>query len=826
VTQFAENAEDLAMFTYSVNHDLTEEAFADLLKLRACKAKYRTPYLMRKFIEASVNVERRQVDCCVNGCVAFTHTRSEETVCDACGAARYAANGQPVRQMTYWPLTGWLVNMLSDPTLGPDIMAGMNSARQAAAACADGKQKEGLHDWYHGLVFLAAVRAGLFTKDTDIALSISTDGFEAWRQGGFQGWPIIVTVLNLPPGARTRNVCQIVVAITPGPRQPVDLESFLHPLAEELNELARGIPGIRVAGTSEPIVLRAHPVQFTTDMPAGDKLLNTTGSGGYSPNRGREFHGVHHAASNHHYFPPVDPTCPHGTVLFAVRNCTVPRRTAESFARDAAAVEEARVTGRSQAHQNRLSKLPGIKGHSLFFARSEAMRLAYPHLTRTWSLGPARAPYDVMHLLLQNVAPLLWKLFAGKVPVEGTANEDYVLPAATVALIGREMVGARRTVPRAQARSLRNIDTQFRSFKAVDWMYWLVSTAEVLLAGRIPDSHYAMLRTLCKACRILFRPRGLSPPEIDDVESRLQRFVRRYYRNVYRGTYARLPLCRSVIAAVLDIVPNMRACGPAWVSWQFPAERKIGELGPLVHSHSSPSANLTASLMRRTEAELVTAFGQTYAPVQWREATGKAPRGEGPPRGSVVVSVGGGEAVTLLPPRSAVAHLADAELASMREALAVAGVADVPAAILAMKFFRLKLVDGKLAGSRPAGSDCTKHRRRNYLLRINSTEKRRRSDGQEVDVPVTTYAAALHYAVVFVDGEPMAFAYLTRIKSARDRQGRYGYPAQRFGIDCFFSADGVRYYAPAASLDAVVGSLEREGVHFVLYAREPFSEER
>ena len=129
------------------------------------------------------------------------------------------------------------------------------------------------------------------------------------------------------------------------------------------------------------------------------------------------------------------------------------------------------MTGRSQAHQNRLSKLSGIKGNSLLFAPSEAVRLAYPHLTRTWSLGPARAPYDVMNLLLRNVAPLLWKLFAGKVPVEGKADYDYVLPAATIALIGREMVGARRTVTRAQARSLSNIDTQFRSLKAVKWMY-------------------------------------------------------------------------------------------------------------------------------------------------------------------------------------------------------------------------------------------------------------------------------------------------------------------------------------------------------------------
>jgi len=63
-----------------------------------------------------------------------------------------------------------------------------------------------------------------------------------------------------------------------------------------------------------------------------------------------------------------------------------------------------------------------------------------------------------MHLLMQKVAPLLWRLFAGKVPVGGTADEDYVIPAATVALIGREMTAARRTVPMVQARSLRNID--------------------------------------------------------------------------------------------------------------------------------------------------------------------------------------------------------------------------------------------------------------------------------------------------------------------------------------------------------------------------------
>jgi len=829
VDQLGECAKDLALFTYAVNHGLSEEAFADLLKLSSCDAKYRTPYLMRKFIEASVNVEKRQVDCCLNGCVAFTHTRSRLTSCDACGTARYTASGKPARQMTYWPLTAWLINMLSDPILGPDMMAGMKEARSAASRNSDGKQREGLHDWHDGLTFLEALRAGLFDEDTDIALSVSTDGFEAWRQRGFQGWPIIVTVLNLSPGVRTRNICQIVVAITPGPRQPVDLDSFLHPLVAELNQLARGIPDIRIAGSSQLRTVRAHVVQFTADMSAFDILLNITGYNGYSPSRSREFHGVYHAASNHHYFPPRDPTS--GEILFSIEGCTVPRRSAERMQRDADEVEEARSIGRSLAFQKALSKKSGVKGHSLLFAPSNAMRQAYPHLSHLWRIGPAAAPYDAMHLLMQNVAPLLWKLFAGKVPVEGVANEDYVLSPATVAVIGREMVAARRTVPMAQARSLRNIDLQFRSFKAVDWMYWLVSTAQVQLVGRIPDVYFQMLMALCKACRVLFRPRGLSAPELTAVEARLKRFVHLYYTNVYRGTYERLPLCRSIIAAVLDLVPSMRASGPVWASWQFPAERKVGELGTLIHSHSNPSANRAGAVTRRIQAELITSFGETYALAEWAAATGKERRREGAPRGSVELPAGvsGQEwrwTVTLLPPRVLAAPLVGPELTAMRAALASEGVTDLPSTILAMKYFRLKLTNGTIAGSKPLGSDSAQHRRRNYLLRINSKVKRRRRDGRVVEVPVSTYGAVLHYALVHIDGRPLAFAYVAPVKSAQDRARRSGYPAQRFGIDCFLSADGVRYYAPAGAMDAVVGTLEREGVHFVLFDREPFSDER
>lgn len=91
---------------------------------------------------------------------------------------------------------------------------------------------------------------------------------------------------------------------------------------------------------------------------------------------------------------------------------------------------------------------------------------------------------------------------------------------------------------------------------------------------------------------------------------------------------------------------------------------------------------------------------------------------------------------------------------------------------------------------------------------------------------MSTYGAVLHYAAVPVVGEPghKVFAFMERIKSARDRSGRYGYAAQKRGRDCFHGFGGAKQYVPVGALDAAVGTLEREGLHAVLFDREPFSD--
>jgi len=339
VGQFKDYASDLALDAYTFQHDVTQASFTDLLRLRSTTVKYRTPYLMERFIDASVNLETRAVDCCVNGCVAFTHTRSQETTCDARGALRYKANGKPAKQITYWYLTSWLAHHIGDPIIGKSMLENIAAARIAADIVADGVQ-----DYYHGTNFYHYRDRGLLDHGPFVMLNCSTDGFHFFRKNGLEGWPIIATPLCLIPDQRNRRKYQLLLVVTPGPKQPFDWESSWHPIAKELDELGKGVPGPIIPHSSTPVVLRAGVLNYTTNQPGGDKITNFKGTSSYVLNGFREFRGVYVPASNPNYYPPKDPTS--GSTLFKVNNCTDQRRTAATISACAADFEDARAEGR------------------------------------------------------------------------------------------------------------------------------------------------------------------------------------------------------------------------------------------------------------------------------------------------------------------------------------------------------------------------------------------------------------------------------------------------------------------------------------------------
>jgi len=478
---FEDNVDDFVAYNFIVQHCLSREATDDYLRQRRAAGTCGKSHLLNNMVAASVDLYHRKVDCCSAGCVAFTAGRQNLTECDICKAPRYRSDAKPHKQATYWPLLPWLRMMLADPDIGPGMVNAMKEAREAAGI----SPVEDIRDWFSGAIFRKLVELGYFSTNTCVALSISTDGFQAWRQRGFEGWPIIITILSADPSSRVQVVSQIIVGITPGPGQPVDLESFLHPIAEELDVLAAGVGGVTVAGFSEPQVVQAFVLQFTTDMPAGDKLLNAIGGNGEHPGRFREFAGVWH--KRRYYHPPHAPDDPPPSKhpRFDVRGESTPRRTAASVAASVATVEDARRAGGSKTAIRALAQKEGFKGYSLFVCPSPEDKARYPSLKYPWDIGPDLLPYDTMHLFSFNIVPSLWGLFSGE-NEKLDDDQPCIIPKAVRECIGREMKTGRKTIPLSQEKSLHGIHKHSSSYKTVDWMYFLLCTGEAVLADRIP----------------------------------------------------------------------------------------------------------------------------------------------------------------------------------------------------------------------------------------------------------------------------------------------------------------------------------------------------
>lgn len=186
-----------------------------------------------------------------------------------------------------------------------------------------------------------------------------------------------------------------------------------------------------------------------------------------------------------------------------------------------------------------------------------------------------------MHLFLCNVVPRLWELISGQNEQLGD-DQPWVISTAVREAIGKDVKAGRSTVPSSQTRARRDIHKHSGSFKAIDWMYFLLSVGEVVLDGRIPDEFFKIFMLLCRAGRLIFMPSAVTEKELHEADKLLGAFCHKYYTHDFAVKEERLRLCRPTIVALLDVTANLRSCGPAWSYWQFLAERLLGTLSRLV----------------------------------------------------------------------------------------------------------------------------------------------------------------------------------------------------------------------------------------------------
>ncbi len=352
-----------------------------------------------------------------------------------------------------------------------------------------------------------------FSDPRDIALGFSTDGVAIFKKRSKTCWPLLLFNYNLPPETRFHKDNIIPAGIIPGPKKPTEMDSFLHPLIQELVQLEIGTTAFD--GLSKTVfLLRAHLIVVLGDIPAVALLTRMKGHNGFSPCRMCKMHGVQSDSSNTYYVPlyrrnvsesssgPYDPS-------------NLPMRTHDGFIGEANQVQFAITTTLGES----LATKFGIKG--------------IPLLSSLGSLSfPASFPYDFMHLVWENLIPNLVLFWAGCFKELSHEGMGYALSDSVWNEICRISAEAGDTIPAAFGCRVPNMSTQRWQFTAESWAMWTIYIAPIVLRGRFPEDkyykHFLGLVHLLNLCLEFELPME----KVAEIENGFIRWVEDYERSV------------------------------------------------------------------------------------------------------------------------------------------------------------------------------------------------------------------------------------------------------------------------------------------------------
>ncbi|QRW12243.1 Transposase family Tnp2 protein [Ceratobasidium sp. AG-Ba] len=431
----------------------------------------------------------------------------------------------------------------------------------------------------------------------DLALGLSTDGFTLFkrrRRGLSTAWPLIFINYNLHPKYRVRLENIICVGVIPGPKQCKDLNSFLIPVLEELLQLEHGIDSVKTtpAGTPEDedhpeegegelteFKLRAFLIMIFGDIPAVSKLLAMKGHNAMVPCRTCYTQGVLcRGEKNSVYYVPLslpgeEEGYPPDMLLL---------RTHELFLNHYNSLDE--LDGQP-GRRKQLAKELGINDRPIF-ARLKSFDLS------------CCAPYDVMHLLFENLVPNMIKHWTGKFKKLDQGTGNYQLAEAVWKQIGKETAKATGTIPVTFVGTLPDIAEDQTLYKAEAYSFWIQYIAPIVLQDRLPEpyfEHFLLMRDII----IMSIQVDITEEQVDE----LQRMVNRW------------------------VIDYEWKTGPLWASWAFVMERFCGYLLPAVKNRFQPYRHLDNAVLRRAQMQVV---AHTYrlptlprSTVKWRNEGGE-----------------------------------------------------------------------------------------------------------------------------------------------------------------------------------------------------------
>ncbi|PVF91703.1 hypothetical protein CPB86DRAFT_718977 [Serendipita vermifera] len=198
-----------------------------------------------------------------------------------------------------------------------------------------------------------------------------------------------------------------------------------------------------------------------------------------------------------------------------------------------------------------------------------------------------------MHLIFENIIPMMVHLWKGEFREVETRNQPYVISRQDWDEIGRLTVESNPLVPSFFVRPIPNIHTDQHLFTAEAYSFWFLHMAPTLLRNRFPEARYydhaILLIQIVQKC-IQYE---ITEVELKELERRIVIWVEKFERYYYQYDINMVQVCTLPIHALLHVPYDIRATGPVSVCWSWVMERFCGFLGIAVkNGRRFPNATL------------------------------------------------------------------------------------------------------------------------------------------------------------------------------------------------------------------------------------------
>ncbi|KAI8490511.1 hypothetical protein Bbelb_317790 [Branchiostoma belcheri] len=342
----------------------------------------------------------------------------------------------------------------------------------------------GMTDVYDGKVwneFQYVNGTPFLTEPNNLALMLNCDWYQPYKHSEYSVGVLYLVVLNLPREERFKEENMIVVGLIPGPKEPkIDINSFLEPLVDELQDLWKGVllSDNSVLGAQ---LYRAALVCLSSDIPAARKCGGFVGHGAL-----RGCSKCLRMFTRSRFGTKADYSGFDRTVW--------PLRTSSDHVRFAKMGRRAK----SKAERKRVEDRYGARWSELF-------RLPYYDAVRFVVIDP-------MHNLLLGTSKHVFKVWV----------DLGVLNRKAFDVIQSRIDSMK--VPSDVGRIPRKIASGFSGFTADQWKNWTCIYSLFCLKGLIDSRHYDMWYEFVQACRLLCS-RVISYENLLDADNHLQRFL-------------------------------------------------------------------------------------------------------------------------------------------------------------------------------------------------------------------------------------------------------------------------------------------------------------